>query len=110
MPALSPSPREPEAGKAAMDRAFVTRWSQRYLDDDLDAAAEEETLLTQIGNAVRQRGWYSKAELIQVGEWKARGRIRGRLAQNSDADVKEITRAALAAPDDRQYRILGKLH
>lgn len=95
---------------AAMDRAFVTCWSQRYLNDDPAAAAKEEKLLTQVGSAVRQRGWYSKAELIQVGEWKARGRIRGRLAQNSDADVKEITRTALAAPDDRQHLILGRLH
>jgi hypothetical protein len=93
-----------------VDRAFVSRWNQRYLDDDLDAAADEERLLTQVGNAVRKRGWYSKAELIRVGEWKARGRIRGRLAENSDADVKEITSTALAAPEDRQAPILGKLH
>jgi hypothetical protein len=93
-----------------MDRVFVARWSRRYLDDDPDAAADEEKLLTQVGNAVRQRGWYSKAELMRVGEWKARGRIRGRLAQNSGTDVKEMTRAALAAPEDRQARLLGKLH
>jgi hypothetical protein len=93
-----------------MDRAFVTRWSQRYMDDDLAAGAKEDTLLIEVGKAVRQRGWYSKAELIQVGEWKARGRIRGRLAQNSDADVKEITTTALAAPDDRKHLILGRLH
>lgn len=94
----------------AMDRAFVTRWSQRYLNDDPTAAAKEDKLLTQVGSAVRQRGWYSKPELIQVGEWKARGRIRGRLALNSDADVKEITRTALAAPEDSQHRILARLH
>jgi hypothetical protein len=93
-----------------VDRAFVTRWSRRYLDDDPDAAADEGKLLTEVGNAVRHRGWYSKAELIRVGEWKARGRIRGRLAQNSNADVKQITKAALAAPEDRQARLLGKLH
>jgi hypothetical protein len=93
-----------------MDRAFVTRWNQRYLDDDPAAASKEEKLLTQVSSAVRQRGWYSKAELIQVGEWKARGRIRGLLAQNSTAETKEITRKALAAPEDRQHRILGKLH
>jgi hypothetical protein len=93
-----------------MNRAFITRWNQRYLDDDPSAAAKEERLLTQVGSAVRQRGWYSKPELIQVGEWKARGRIRGRLAQNSDADVKAITMSAFTAPEDRQHRILGTLH
>ena len=93
-----------------MDRAFVTLWSQRYLDDDPSAAAKEGKLLSEVGGAVRQRGWYSKPELIQVGEWKARGRIRGRLAQNSDTDVREITKIALTAPEDRQCRILGKLH
>jgi hypothetical protein len=94
----------------AIDRAFVTRWSQRYLSDDPTAAAKEDQLLTELGGAVRKRGWYSKSELIQVGEWKARGRIRGRLALNSDAEVEEITRTALAAPDDRQHLILGRLH
>ena len=107
---LPPRAREPGVPTTAMDRAFVTRWSQRYLDDDPAAAAKEDHLLTHVGSAVRQRGWYSKTELIQVGEWKARGRIRGRLAQNSDAQVKEITRTAFAAPDDRQHLILGTLH
>lgn len=93
-----------------MDRAFVTRWSERYLGDDPSAAAKEGKLLSEVGGAVRQRGWYSKPELIQVGEWKARGRIRGRLAQNSEADVSEITKTALTASEDRQCRILGKLH
>lgn len=93
-----------------MDRAFVARWSQRYLDDDPSAAAKEAKLLTELGSAVKHRGWYLKPELIQVGEWKARGRIRGRLAQNSDADVRDITKTALIAPEEQQCRILGRLH
>jgi hypothetical protein len=93
-----------------MDRAFVTRWSKHYLHDDPAAAAKENKLLTQVGHAVRQRGCYSKPELIQVGEWKARGRIRGRLSQNSEPDVKKITRTAFAAPEDRQHLILDTLH
>jgi hypothetical protein len=93
-----------------VDRVFVARWSQRYLDDGPSAAAKEEKLLSEVGTAVKRRGWYSKSELIQVGEWKARGRIRGRLAQNSEADVRQITKTALTAPEDRQCRILGKLH
>lgn len=62
-----------------IDRAFVTRWSTHYLDDDPAAAAKESSLLTKVGHAVRQRGWYLKPELVQVGEWRARGRIRGRV-------------------------------
>jgi hypothetical protein len=93
-----------------MDRAFVTRWSKRYLDDDSVAIAKENKLLTHVGYAVRQRGWYTKPELIQVGEWKARGRIRSRLSQNSASDVKKITRTALAAPEESQHLILDTLH
>ncbi len=93
-----------------IDRAFVTKWSERYLGDDPAAAAKEEKLLSQVGRAVRQRGWYSKPELIQVGEWKARGRIRGRLSQNPEAAVKAVTKMALAAPDDQKHLILGSLH
>ncbi len=94
----------------ALDCAFVSHWSQEYLNDDRAGTAQEGELLTQVGSAVRRRGWYLKPELIQVGEWKARGRIRRRLAENTDADVREITKTALAAPEDDQHRILGKLH
>lgn len=91
------------------DRAFVARWSNEYLDDTAGASKERD-LLAKVGPAVKKRGWYLRPELIQVGEWKARGRIRGRLSQNSESDVVKITRAALSAPDDRQHLILGTLH
>ncbi len=95
------SPRRETGAKAIVDRAWVNLWSKRYMDDD--AAAAERLLLAEVGEAVRKRGWYTKAELIRVGEWKARGRIRGRLARNSEGDVKEITRSAFAAPEDQQH-------
>jgi hypothetical protein len=94
----------------ALDRAFVSHWSQEYLNDDRAGTAQEGELLAEVGGAVKRRGWYLKPELIQVGEWKARGRIRGRLAQNTDSDVIQITKTALAASEENQHRILGRLH
>jgi hypothetical protein len=86
------------------DRDFVSRWSRRYAN-----TAKEQELLTKIGPVVARRGYYKKEELAQVGEWKS-PRIRKRLAQNSGADVEDITRMALGAPDRLQHRVLGALH
>src|SRR5712691_5337031 len=44
--------------------------------------------------------------------WRVEGprAHQGPSGQNSGVEVKEITSTALAAPEDRQTRILGKLH
>jgi hypothetical protein len=96
--------KSPSSAAFRFDRAFVSRWSQRYAN-----TVKEQELLTKIGPAVARRGYYKKAELAQVGDWKS-PRIRKRLAQNSGADVEDITRIALAAPERLQHRVLGSLY
>jgi len=81
-----------------LDREFVARWGQRYKIDDHE-------LLDVIGPAVARRGSYTKPELARVGDWKS-PRIRSRIAANSDADIEDITRIALSAPDRLQHRVL----
>lgn len=94
------------------DREFVTEWSQRYLiKSSLKAREEEEDLLTKVGPAVRQRGFYTVIELERVYRWKLRDqRNRGRLALNSPAQVKSITKTALAAPEHLQLYAIQRLH
>jgi hypothetical protein len=60
-------------------------------DDHVEAA----------GAAARRRGYYTKPELVLVCEWKT-ARSRSRVAQNTDAFVEGITRAAFATEDDSE--------
>jgi len=96
-------------GLLSFDRTFVDSWSQRYLEAYRSGGRNEQELFRRVGPQVAKRGYYLKSELAMVGDWKS-PRIRGRLAGNSDEDVRDISRLALAAPERLQHRILGLLH
>lgn len=57
---------------------------------------EADDHVLEIGRRARERGWYSRDELVDVCEWKT-VRSRSRVARNSEALVEEATRIALAA-------------
>jgi hypothetical protein len=86
-----------------VDRTFVARWERRYEVNDI-----EEELLTTVGQSVARAGFYTKTDLAKVAEWKS-PRVRRRIERNAEADVKEVTQLALAAPDHLKHRILGLL-
>jgi hypothetical protein len=67
-----------------------------YDTDDEVAAA---------GAAARQRGHYTKPELVLVCAWKT-ARSRSRVALNTEAFVEGITRTALATTDEAE-RVLA---
>jgi hypothetical protein len=90
-------------GEDGLSSDFVTRWSERYAIN-----AVERELLNEIGPMAARRGYFMKDELAKVGEWKS-PRVRSRLARNSPADVEDITRMSLAAPERLQHRVLGLL-
>lgn len=56
----------------------------------------EERVVSEIGPAVRERGYYTRAEFLEVCEWKT-ARSKSRAARNSDEEVREATRLALSA-------------
>jgi hypothetical protein len=87
-----------------LDAPFVAYWGGRY-----EVNERETHLFSEVGPAVARRGWYEKAELAEVGEWKS-PRARRRLAENSSEDVRDITRLSFAAPDRLRHRVLGLLH
>jgi hypothetical protein len=60
-------------------------------DDDVAAA----------GAAARQRGYYTKPELVLICEWKT-ARSKARVAKNTDAFIEGITRAAFATEDESE--------
>src|SRR5258708_33738911 len=93
----------------SFDKGFVDYWSRQYVEDDKSIGGKEQELFTRVGPRVAKRGYYQKAEVAMVGDWKA-PRIRNRLAGNPDEDVRDISRLAFAAPERLQHRILSLLH
>jgi hypothetical protein len=58
--------------------------------------AGDEDRQRAIGVAARERGWYSRAEFLQVCRWKT-ARSAPLVAQNSTAQIEAATRIALAS-------------
>lgn len=60
------------------------------------------------------RGYYDRADLMAVAEWKLKGsywpRHRKTLDRNLDDDIRDITRTALTAPLTIQHRVMGLLY
>lgn len=88
------------------ERTFVVTWSNRYVNEELGTESAEERLLSVVGPSARARGYLEKSELAEIGEWKSI-RIRSRLAENSDEDVRDITSMALLATERFAHRILS---
>jgi hypothetical protein len=71
----------------------VAHWASQY-------AYEDDTEVIAIGEAARERGWYTRAEFLSVTLWKT-DRSKSRCARNSGSAVKEATALALCASDER---------
>ena len=84
--------------KLRFDVGEVEALAQSYLSKTLDA--QEEHIEKAIGPAVRERGWYTKDEFLQVCKWKT-ARSRSRCASNDEQVIVEATRLALKAESER---------
>lgn len=89
----------------ALDRTFVEAWADRYV---LYMGPVEGRLLDEVGPRVRDQGHYTREDFAAVGDWKS-VRIRGRLASNSDEDIREVSSMAFAAPERFQHLVLTLL-
>jgi len=58
--------------------------------------APEGRIVDEIGPAVRERGYFTRSELIEVCAWKT-PRSKPRVASNTEDEVREATRLALSA-------------
>jgi hypothetical protein len=64
-------------------------------------SADGDERVTAAGAAARERGHYTKPELVLLCEWKT-PRSRPRVALNTDGFVKGITGAAFATEDETE--------
>src|SRR5258706_16135539 len=94
------------------DRDFIEHWRDRYFSASMESQIDdEEDLLARVGPAIRQRGYYTVAELQRVNRWKLpTERNRSWLAKNSHHRVRAVTAKALAAPEGLQLYTLQLLH
>lgn len=85
---------------------WVNRWAEQY-------SPEYDDKLRTVHEHVNARGYYDRADLIAVAEWKLKGNYwpkhRKTLNRNLDDDIRDITRTALIAPLTIQHRVMGLL-
>ena len=72
------------------DASLIPTLASRY------SYPPEGRVADEIGPAVRERGFFTRPELIDVCAWKT-ARSRSRVAANTDEEVRETTRLALSA-------------
>ena len=77
--------------KLQFDPALIREIAARY-------EYEDDNRVIELGDRARARGWFTRDEFIEIGEWKS-PRIRSRAARNTAEDVRTATQAALAARD-----------
>jgi len=76
------------------DPSEVDHWAARY------SYGGEEELLAAVPLRVRQAGYLTRQDLLEIGVWKS-PRIRSRVLSNDDSLVREVTRISLSTPEER---------
>ena len=66
-----------------------------------DYSSDYDDGMQEMAREVRKQGYLTKRQLKEVAHWKSPRRARY-ANENSTADVKSITRQALASKDDRE--------
>jgi hypothetical protein len=82
----------------------VSRFELQFPASDIAALASrfpsvDDSRYRAAGAAVRDRGWYGRAEFIAVCRWKT-ARSASRVAGNSAASIRRATSKALASEDE----------
>ena len=80
-------------------RSQVHSLECRYLADE--RGKEKEQRAFAAGERIR-KGDYSREQLKIIYDWKTGGRGKGRLAKNSDAEISDALRLAVAARQNAQ--------
>ncbi len=74
-------------------KSELAKWANRYVGADDDRVLE-------VGRRSREAGYYTRADFLEVCEWKTRGRVRRHYERNKEDDVRRVTAKALSSPDE----------
>ena len=104
---------ESEDGPSGRATPGVPTFELQFSPEEIEGLAErfgadDETALLATGAAARSRGYYTRAEFVELCEWKT-PRSRPRVAGNTDAAVTAATRLAFETADEerRMTALLG---
>jgi hypothetical protein len=88
-----------------LDKAFVSYWRDRYVDDELSPLEGELLATTHV--AIAERGYLTADDLEKIGTWKAQ-RVLGYLGKNDEDTIVDVSRVALApnTPEWMRHHIL----
>lgn len=93
-------------GDVTTEKASPPRFALEFGPEQIPVLAArysypgEERIVQEVSPAVRERGYYTRSELIEVCAWKTQ-RSRSRVAANTSAEVIESTRLGLSADSER---------
>jgi len=78
-------------------KSEVAEWAKRY---SYTQGGDDDTGVLEIGERSRRAGYYTRADFLDVCEWKTRGRPRRHYQRNSEEDVRRVTAVSLSSADD----------
>ena len=79
----------------------IQTWYLRYFKESRPVdLVHEARIETVTAPEVFARGWYTKAELIEVCRWKS-PRSQARVSQNPESFIQSVTASALSTSDER---------
>ena len=87
------------------DNFDISKYAEEYCKNK--ALKDEDDRIKEIADKVKERGYLTKSDLIEVSRWTSQERNVGRVKKNSDNFVEEITRAALCLDTPEPDRING---
>ena len=83
---------------------MIEHWARRYVYPG------EEEIETVVGPAARAQGFLTRNQFLRICEWKTQ-RSKSRCEKNTENDVREVTRLALASESERiKIGVLRLLH
>ena len=96
----------PGLGNPGESRIGVANFQLQFQVDEIKPLASRydfdvDDEVATAGAAARQRGYYTKPELVLICEWKT-VRSKSRVAKNTEEFVEGITRAAFATNDESE--------
>ena len=83
------------------DHEKIGDLAQRYTAGQPQKEREAEAQITDVlGPAARKRGWFTKAEFLNLCEWKS-PRTKSLCARNEEGYIIEVTKLALKTESER---------
>ncbi len=90
--------------KLRFPESEIVCWANEYMRELSEEKRIQEEVIIDLKNEIQQREYLNKEELYKVADWKLQAFSRFKKAEavleNSEHEVKKVTKKALATTDD----------